>query len=164
MRIASVLENKKIEKRIAITPEIAKKYISLGFELTLSENYGDHLGILDNEYKKLGVNGTDYLGVRNEDFSISSFELFDVDLEQDILSAGFSYYFNKKTQNYLISNFGLFDLIYSANTIGHIDNIRNTLKLIYDLLNNKGYFIFENILYYKKITNTKNQTCSKKYF
>ena len=40
MRIASVLENKKIEKRIAITPEIAKKYISLGFEVTLSENYG----------------------------------------------------------------------------------------------------------------------------
>ena len=56
MRIASVLENQKIEKRIAITPEIAKKYISLGFEVTLSENYGDHLGILDNEYKKLGVN------------------------------------------------------------------------------------------------------------
>ena len=48
-------------------------------------------------YKKLGVNGTDYLGVRNEDFSISSFELFDVDSEQDILSAGFSYDFNKKT-------------------------------------------------------------------
>ena len=48
-------------------------------------------------YKKLGVNGTDYLGVRNEEFSISSFELFDVDSEQDILSAGFSYNFNKKT-------------------------------------------------------------------
>ena len=30
----------KIEKRIAITPEIAKKYISLGFEVSLSENYG----------------------------------------------------------------------------------------------------------------------------
>ena len=48
-------------------------------------------------YKKLGINGTDYLGVRDEDFSISSFELFDVDSEQDILSAGFSYDFNKKT-------------------------------------------------------------------
>jgi NAD(P) transhydrogenase subunit alpha len=34
MRIVSVSENKKIEKRIAITPEIAKKYITgLGFEL-----------------------------------------------------------------------------------------------------------------------------------
>ncbi len=55
MKIASILENQKIEKRIAITPEIAKKYISLGFEISLSENYGNHLGINDEEYKELGV-------------------------------------------------------------------------------------------------------------
>ena len=55
MRIVSVLENQLIEKRIAITPEIAKKYISLGFEVSLAENYGDHLGIQDNIYKELGV-------------------------------------------------------------------------------------------------------------
>ncbi len=55
MKIASVIENQKIEKRIAITPEIAKKYISLGLEVSLSENYGSHLGIKDEEYKKLGV-------------------------------------------------------------------------------------------------------------
>ena len=55
MKIASVLENHKIEKRIAITPEIAKKYISLGLEVSLIENYGSHLGIKDNEYKEMGV-------------------------------------------------------------------------------------------------------------
>ena len=55
MRIVSVSEDKKIEKRIAITTEIAKKYIALGFELSLSENYGKHLGFEDNEYKELGV-------------------------------------------------------------------------------------------------------------
>ena len=55
MKIASILENQKIEKRIAITPEIAKKYISLGFEVLLSENYGSHIGIKDEEYKELGV-------------------------------------------------------------------------------------------------------------
>ena len=55
MKIASILENHKIEKRIAITPEIAKKYISLGFEVSLSENYGSHLGIKDEEYKELGA-------------------------------------------------------------------------------------------------------------
>ena len=55
MRIGSVSENKNFEKRIAVTPEIAKKYISLGFEVFLSENYGDHLGFNDNEYKELGV-------------------------------------------------------------------------------------------------------------
>ena len=55
MKIASILENQKIEKRIAITPEIAKKYISLGLEVSLPENYGSHLGIKDDEYKELGV-------------------------------------------------------------------------------------------------------------
>ena len=55
MKIASISENQKIEKRVAITPEIAKKYISLGFEVSLSENYASHLGIKDEEYKELGV-------------------------------------------------------------------------------------------------------------
>ena len=55
MRIVSVLENQKIEKRIAITPDIAKKYIALGFEVVISEKYGEHLGFKDNDYKELGV-------------------------------------------------------------------------------------------------------------
>ena len=55
MKIVSILENHKTEKRIAITPEIAKKYISLGFEVFLSEDYASHLGIKDEEYKVLGV-------------------------------------------------------------------------------------------------------------
>jgi H+-translocating NAD(P) transhydrogenase subunit alpha len=55
MKIASILENQKLEKRVAITSEIAKKYISLGLEVYLPENYGSHLGIKDEEYKKLGV-------------------------------------------------------------------------------------------------------------
>ena len=49
MRIVSILENQKIEKRIAITPEIAKKYISLGLEVSLPENYAKHLGISNND-------------------------------------------------------------------------------------------------------------------
>jgi len=55
MKIVSFLENLDIEKRIAITPEISKKYISLGLEVFLSENYGDHLGIKDKEYLEHGV-------------------------------------------------------------------------------------------------------------
>jgi len=55
MRIASISENTNLEKRVAVTPEIAKKYLSIGFELSLSENYAKHLGIDDNEYKKIGV-------------------------------------------------------------------------------------------------------------
>jgi H+-translocating NAD(P) transhydrogenase subunit alpha len=55
MRIVSVSENKNIEKRIAITPEIAKKYIANGFEIILSKTYGEHLGFTDQEYETLGV-------------------------------------------------------------------------------------------------------------
>ena len=55
MRIVSVLENHNIEKRIAITPDSAKKYIALGLEVSLPENYGEHLGFKDNDYKELGV-------------------------------------------------------------------------------------------------------------
>jgi len=55
MRIVSLNEDLKFEKRVAITPEIAKKYLSLGFEVFLSENYAEHLGIKDEEYSKLGV-------------------------------------------------------------------------------------------------------------
>jgi NAD(P) transhydrogenase subunit alpha len=55
MKIGSILENQTIEKRIAITPEIAKKYISLGLEVYLPEDYGIHLGIKDEEYRVSGV-------------------------------------------------------------------------------------------------------------
>ena len=56
MKICSTFENKKFEKRIAITPETAKKYINLGLEVSLIENYGLHLGYDDSQYKELGVN------------------------------------------------------------------------------------------------------------
>jgi len=56
MKIGSILENKDFEKRISITPEIAKKYLNLDFEVFLVENYGSHLGYDDEKYKQVGVN------------------------------------------------------------------------------------------------------------
>ena len=56
MHLASILENKEVEKRLAITPEIAKKYISLGFKLSLPNGYGTHLGFKDEDYSNSGVN------------------------------------------------------------------------------------------------------------
>ena len=50
MNLASVLENQNVEKRVAITPEIAKKYINLGFNLSLQKSYATHLGFSDKEY------------------------------------------------------------------------------------------------------------------
>tara|TARA_B110000285_G_scaffold62827_1_gene72266 strand:- start:2138 stop:3226 length:1089 start_codon:yes stop_codon:yes gene_type:complete len=55
MRIVSVSEDKKIEKRIAVTPDVAKKYVKLGFELSLPENYGSHLGFDDSSFKDAGA-------------------------------------------------------------------------------------------------------------
>ncbi len=55
MKIASISENIELEKRIALTPEIAKKYIGLGFEVLLPEKYGYHLGINKDQYLELGV-------------------------------------------------------------------------------------------------------------
>ena len=55
MKIVSTSEDKNIEKRIALTPDISKKYISNGFEVSVSKNYGTHLGFSDNEFKDCGV-------------------------------------------------------------------------------------------------------------
>ena len=55
MKIGSLSEDKDLEKRISITPEIAKKYIGLGLEVYLDSNYGSHLGFDDSQYKDIGV-------------------------------------------------------------------------------------------------------------
>ena len=55
MKIVSFSENTNIEKRIAVTPEIAKKYNSLGFKLFLQTGYGKNLGFNDEVYKNFGV-------------------------------------------------------------------------------------------------------------
>ena len=59
MHLVSIIENQSIEKRLAITPEISKKYIGLGFKVSLPTNYGLHLGFSDEDYKNTGVNFED---------------------------------------------------------------------------------------------------------
>jgi NAD(P) transhydrogenase subunit alpha len=54
--IGSVKEDLAIEKRITITPDIIKKYTDLKFSVLLEKNYGEHLGINDEIYKKKGAN------------------------------------------------------------------------------------------------------------
>jgi len=55
MIIGSISENINFEKRVAITPDIVKKYISLGLEVYISKNYANHLGINDNEFETAGA-------------------------------------------------------------------------------------------------------------
>ena len=54
MIIGTVSENKELEKRISITPEIAKKYISNGFEVMIEKDLASHLGIPDKEFMDEG--------------------------------------------------------------------------------------------------------------
>ena len=55
MKIGSIIENLDLERRVAITPEIAKKFISNGFEINLQKNYAKHLGIEDKDFEELNV-------------------------------------------------------------------------------------------------------------
>ena len=54
--IGSVKEDLSEEKRISITQETIKKFTDLKFSVVLEKNYAEHLGINDEEYKKMGVN------------------------------------------------------------------------------------------------------------
>ncbi len=67
MIIGSISENIGIEKRVAITPDIIKKYKSLGLDVHLIKNYANHLGINDKEYEAEGAKIFE-----NEDDVISS--------------------------------------------------------------------------------------------
>ena len=55
MKIGSIKENLEIEQRIAITPEIIKKYTSLDLNIILPKGYGEHLGISDQEFINEGA-------------------------------------------------------------------------------------------------------------
>jgi NAD(P) transhydrogenase subunit alpha len=117
MRIVSVLENQKIEKRIAITPDIAKKYISLGFEVILSEKYGEHLGFKDDDYKELGVeiSKKETEALSNADIIVQLGLLSDDNLsllkENQILVGVFNPYINKeKIANLVKKNINIFSL------------------------------------------------------
>ena len=55
MIIGSISENLNFEQRVAITPDLVKKYISLGLNVYLSKNYALHLGISDSNYENEGA-------------------------------------------------------------------------------------------------------------
>ena len=55
MIVGSILENREFEKRIAVTPDIVKKYKSIGLNVCLPKGYGLHLDIDDQEFLKEGA-------------------------------------------------------------------------------------------------------------
>jgi H+-translocating NAD(P) transhydrogenase subunit alpha len=54
--VGSVREDLIKEKRISITPETVKKFISEDLSINLEKSYAEHLGINDDEFKKNGAN------------------------------------------------------------------------------------------------------------
>ena len=55
MIIGSISENLEFEKRVAITPDILKKYKSLGMQIYLCKDYATHIGINDNDFISEGA-------------------------------------------------------------------------------------------------------------
>ena len=55
MIVGSIKEDLALEKRVSITPETAKNIIGLGLKVCVEKGYAIHLGVNDEEYKKVGV-------------------------------------------------------------------------------------------------------------
>ena len=55
MIVGSTKEDLTLEKRVSLTPETAKNILGLGLKVYIEKNFASHLGIDDNEYRKIGV-------------------------------------------------------------------------------------------------------------
>ena len=106
--IGSVIGNLDIEKRVSITPDIVKRLADLKFNILLEKNYGKHLGIKEEDYKK---NGAIFIDNRNEVFKKSDI-IFKINCppddeinlikEKSILIGQYNPHFNKENINKLI--------------------------------------------------------------
>ena len=101
MIIGSISENKEFEKRISITPEIAKKYVSNGFEVIIENEYGTHLGISDEKYINEGCKLENRENILNKSDILLQLSLPDdkaISLlkENKILIGNFNYTNNKE--------------------------------------------------------------------
>ena len=116
MIVGSLSENIKDERRVAVTPDVIKKYISLGLEVYLSKNYAAHLGISDKQYEDEGARITE-----NEDVLLNSNVILQMNIPNDeilnklkknqILIGILNPYLNEKKLNDLVSkNINCFSL------------------------------------------------------
>ncbi len=108
MIIGSISENTNFEKRVAITPDIVKKYKSLGLEIHLNKNYAIHLGINDTQYENEGANilsNEEVLSNSNAilQMNIPSDEILKKLKKNQILIGVLNPYLNEKKLNEIIS-------------------------------------------------------------
>ena len=108
MIVGSITENLKYEKRVAITPDLVKKYKSLGLEVNLSKNYATHLGINDNLYEVEGaimLNHDEVVSNSNAilQMNIPNDEILNKLKEEQILIGVLNPYLNEKKLNEISS-------------------------------------------------------------
>ncbi len=117
MIISSILENRDVEKRVAITPDIVKKYINLGFDVHVIKNYANHLGLDDNAFQESGAKIFDEESdiIKNSDIIIQLGLLNDNQLsnvkENQILIGSLNYHQNMdKIKNLSSKKINIFSL------------------------------------------------------
>jgi len=101
MIIGSISENKNQEKRVSITPDIVKKYKSHGFEVLIENNYANHLGFSESDYKNEGCTiDTKENVIKNSDVilqvNLISDEYLKLVTENKLLIGTFNYYQNQE--------------------------------------------------------------------
>ena len=55
MKIAVIKERRQFEERVSCTPEIVKKFINLGFKVSVQSDAGISSSYFDNDYKSSGA-------------------------------------------------------------------------------------------------------------
>ena len=116
MIIGAVSENKNSEKRISITPEIAKKYLDNGFTVIIENDLASHLGISDEDFKKVGCQVDNRENVLKKSNIVLQVNLPDDDSlnlvkENDILIGNFNSTENKtKIENISKKNVSVFSM------------------------------------------------------
>ena len=55
MIVGSIIEDRKIESRVALTPENVKKFLGLGFKVLIEKKYAEHIGLNDDKYVSSGA-------------------------------------------------------------------------------------------------------------
>ena len=108
MKIGSIAENLVFEKRVAITPEIAKKFIANGFDVNLQKDYAKHLGFDNKDYEAVNVKILDNekLVIENSDIlaqlNLPSKSLFESISQNKILIGVLNPYQNTKELKELV--------------------------------------------------------------
>jgi len=115
MIIGSISENRDIEKRISVTPDLIKKYISKGFKVLIEKDYGAHLGFSNDVYVKEGCEITDRENVLKKSDIILQVNLLDEKNLQTIpenksLIGAFNLYKNKEQLTSLSKKINIFSL------------------------------------------------------